>query len=368
MNYYSLISFTSLFLFFNSSKAFSFQNVDQLLANPDITWAGEVYVDYIPNVNILDPENEKIKERHETIDYNAIDLLKVKKQVSDNQLSAVPNLLSHKFFQLNSKTLNVYKDSTLKEKLSYKAYQKIIHQEISKTKMYSDPETFEQIIEVVKSELDASHVEQFRLRQILAYNATTNQLSITPIAIAPLQSINEFITRKEKALFWMPIKEAFTIINLDNSSINWAKRFHKDIFSNSIKTIKGTSDLSNIFMEMIVKYRANASTAKLYQIEGDNKQLVALSPEVVQELGIEEEYVTTFDPKTYEEIIAVVDNSVRAEILQKIRVIQDWVWDDQTQTIQLRSVVFSPLIHQHDSKGNESNYRHHPYFYVKAGE
>jgi hypothetical protein len=359
---HSLITLTSLLILLTSFQAFSFQTIDELLADPDITWIGEVYVDYHPNVNIIDPENEEIKNRHETIDYNAIDILKTKRQVSDDQLGFIPNLLSQKVFQLNSNALTVYKDADLEEKLNYEAYQKIIHQEVSETNIHSDPETFEQIISVVKSELNASHIEQFRLKQILSYNAKTNQLNITPIAIAPLQSINKFITREEVALFWMPIKEAFQIINLDHSSINWAKRFHKDIFSDSIQIIKGTEDLSNIFMAMIVKYRANSSTAEVYQIEED-KQLVVLTPETIKKIGLVEDIVVTFDPKTYEEIITILNNDFTAKDLKKIRITQDWVWDDKTQAMQVRVVGFSPMTYRPDKNGS---YMLDPFCYIKA--
>jgi hypothetical protein len=361
----SLITLTSLLTLITSFQAFSFQNVNELLANPDITWVGEVYVDYLPNVNLTDPENPQIKDRHETMDYNAIDILKVQRHLSDHQLGSIPDLLSQKIFHLNSETLNIYKEADLKEKLSNEAYQKIIHQEVSKIHMYSDPETYEQIIDVIKSELDASHIEQFRLKQVLSYNVKTNQLNITPIAIAPLQSINKFIAREEVPLFWMPIKEAFKTIDLDNASIDWAKRFDKGLFSDSIKTLKGTQDLSNVFMEMIAGYRANSSATKMYQIEGDNKQLVALKPEAIKKLGIEEDIVVSFDPETFEEIIQVVDNSPTAKHFQKIRITQDWVWDNKTQVMQIRVVAFSLITYRPDQNGN---YFYAPYYYIKARE
>jgi len=359
----SLIALTSLLVLLTSFQAFSFQTVDQLLADPDITWVGVVYVDYHPNVTIIDPEDEEIKKRHETIGYNAIDILKIKRQVSNDQLGFIPTLLSEKILQLNSKTLNIYKDADLKEKLSKKAYQEIIQQEVTEMNITFDPETFEQIIAVVKVKLNVRHIEQFRIKQILSYNAKTNQLNISPIAIAPLQSINPPKSFQEKALFWMPIKEVSQIIDLDNSSINWAKRFHKDISSDSIHIIKGTENLSTIFIAMIVKYRANPSTAEVYQIEGDNKQLEALKPEVIEKLGIKKDIVVTFDPKTFEEIITVVNNDFTAKDLKKIRITQDWVWDDKTQVMQVRVVGFSPMTYISDDYGN---YTLDPFCYIKA--
>ena len=114
---------------------------------------------------------------------------------------------------------------------------------------------------------------------------------------------------------------------------------------------------------MIVKYRANPSTAEVYQIEGDNKQLEALKPEVIEKLGIKKDIVVTFDPKTFEEIITVVNNDFTAKDLKKIRITQDWVWDDKTQVMQVRVVGFSPMTYISDDYGN---YTLDPFCYIKA--
>jgi hypothetical protein len=361
----NIIISISLLMLITSFQAFSFQNVEELLANPDITWVGEVYTDYLPNITITNPENEKIKNRHETIDYNTFEVLKIKNKILADQLNPAPNLLSDKILQLNSSNLEIYKDDALTEKLSYKAYQEIINQEIFETKIFMEPETYREIVEVVKSKLNASNVEQFRLKQILSYNAKTNQLNISPIAIAPLQSINEFVSRQEKVLFWMPIKEAFETINLDNASINWAKRFDKGIFTDSIKTLKGTKNLSDIFIEMIVEYKSNSSTTKMYQIEGNYRQLVVLKPETVAKLGEHKDTVVSISPVTYEEIIQIVEYDFGAKDLKKIRITQDWVWDDKTQAMQIRVLAFSPIAYMPDYNGN---YRYTPYYYIKARE
>lgn len=361
----TLIVLISLLMLLTSFQAFSFQNIDQLLANPDITWVGEVYTDYLPNITITEPESEEIKDRHETMDYNTIEVLKIKNSVLDDQLNPVPNLLSDKIFQLNSSNLELYKEDALTEKLSYKAYQEIINQEVLETKTSIDLETYHQIIEVVKSKLNSTNVEQFRLKQFLSYNAKTNQLNISPIAIAPLQSINKFVSRQEKVLFWIPTKEAFETINLDNASINWAKRFDKEIFTDSIKTLKGTQNLSEIFIEMIAKYKSVSSTTEIYQIKGDRRELVALNPETIAKFGEHKDTVIGFAPVTHEETIQIVEYDFGAKDLKKIRITQDWVWDDKTQIMQVRVLAFSPIAYLPDYNGN---YNYTTYYYIKASQ
>jgi hypothetical protein len=364
MNYLFTL-FTSLLLFLSSFQAFAFQSLDELLADPDITWVGEAYVDYHPNINILAPDAEETKNLHQTIDYNNIQILKVKNKLSEDQLNTIPSLLSEKMLQLNSSTLKIYKDSTLKAPLSYQAYQEIIQQEVTETKIGFDPETYEQIIKVIKEKLNKRNIDQFRLKQILSYNAKTNQLKISPVAIAPLQTIDKFRYIEEKALFWMPIKEAFTMLNLDAPSINWAKRFDKDISANAIKTIKGTKGLSNILMDMTLKYRENSSTVQVYQIKGDNNQLVIANPSILQDFGGGLDTIVTFDPQTFEEIVQVVETTIEVEQLRKIRVTQDWAWDEKTQSMQIRVFSFAPILYEADRNGN---YYDTPCYYIKAGE
>jgi len=362
---HSLIILTSLLIFFNSFQALSFQNLDQVLADPDVTWVGEIYVDYHTNINILEPENEETKNRHETIDYNAIEVLKIQQKVSEDHLSPIPSLFAEKIFQLHRKTLNIYEDAALTEKLSYNTYQSIINQEVEEVKITIDPETYQQIVKVFKLKLGPKNIEQFRLKQILSYHAKTNKLKITPIAIAPLQSINKFGERLEVALFWMPIKQIFETIDLSKPSISWAKRFDKGIALDSINIIKGTSDLPTIFIKMIAEYRAEPNTPNMYKVTGENKQLVALKPEYVQKFGVELDTIISFDPETREEVIQVVSDPLLPSYFKKINLIQDWIWDDKIQAMQIRNVAFSPILYREDYNGN---YWYTPCYLIKIKE
>lgn len=360
-----LVTLTNLLLLFTSYQAFSFQNIDKLLADPNVTWVGEVYVDYASNANITDPENEAIKKNYGNLDYNTFEVLKIQNKVVEDRLSPVPALLADKFFQFNDKNLNVYEDADLKKKISHQAYQKIIHQEIVDTVITFDPDTYRQIIKIVISEIQPNNIEQFRVKQILSYNAKTNQLTINLLAIAPIQSVHSDSYLYRKVLFWVPVQEAFKTINLDDPSISWAKRFTKDIAIEKIKTIKGTKKLSNIFEDLMIGYRAAPSTAKVFHQNNKSKQLVALTLEEVKNVGLVFDTVVSFHPETLEEVIKVVDNSYTSIHFKKIRILQDWAWDESTQSVQLRVVNFSPILKQMDSTDNPQAYQYYPLFYVQ---
>lgn len=268
MNHF-VIALTSVLIFITSFQAFSFQNIDKLLADPEITWVGEVYVDYIPNTSITEPVNPKIEKRYGSSDYNTFEVLKAQIKADDDWLKELPTQLSYKLLQLNSAKLNVYKDAALTQKLSPKAYEKAIKHEFIDTIITFDPATFEEIVMVIVDHLKISAVKVFRVKQILTYNEKTNKLTVIPVAIAPIALVYNRENIRKDVLFWMPIKEAFNNLNLDALSVDWAKRLTKDISCKSIRTIKGTDDITSVFDKMIAYYKTHSSTSKIYYAGGD---------------------------------------------------------------------------------------------------
>lgn len=354
----SLISLTSLLLLITSFQAFSFQNVEKLLADPNITWVGEVEVDFFPNARISEPVDVLTEKRYGVKDYNNFEVLKTQNRIGDDWFQRLKNQLSDRLLQLNSKDLNVYEDADLTKKLSYEAYQKIGISEEIDTIITFDPETFEEIVQVVVRQLRIEEVVQFKVKHILAYNAKTNQLTILPIAIAP---INSSYKTPNQALFWMPIEEVFQSINLESSSIDWAKRLTKDVPSESVKTIKGTGTVMDVFDQMLAYYNANPSTSEIYYHIHHDDKLTPFSPTIIKELGSSTDTIVTFHPETFEEIIEVVKNKISPQFAVKIQLIEDWVWNTKTQKMQIRVLGYAPVIYRIDSRR-----KYQPLYYVKT--
>ncbi len=357
----SLIFLTSLLILMSSFQAFSFQKVDELLADPDITWVGEVYVDYIPNANILEPVEEETLNLYGSDDYNSFELLKIQNNVTDDWLKPLPTQLSHRLLQL-SKNAAVYKDASLNEKLSYGAYQKAVRHELLDTIITFDPETFEEVVQIVPFNLELSMVKIFRVKQLLTYNESTNKLNIIPLAIAPIASMMKNKKLRKEVLFWMPIKEAFKSINLKTSSIDWAKRLTKDIPSKAVQTIKGSGNMTSIFDKMVAYYKTHSSTSKVYY--GGGQELNPWNASEIENMGSPSvDTIITFHPETFEEIVQVIKYGIEPNFTVKVRLIQDWVWNSKKQEMQIRVLGFGPV-----PEKDAYSTTYSPTYYIKYGE
>jgi hypothetical protein len=357
-----LISLTSLFLLITSFQAFSFQNVDKILADPDITWVGEVYVDYLPNIPVIEPFDPKIVARYGMSDYNIFEILKIQSPLNNDWIQATQNTLSNKLLQLNANDLSVYKEASLTKKLSYKEYQKATKYVILDTVITLDPETFEEIVQVVVNFLTPKDIVLFRVKQILTYNSKTNQLNIIPIAIAPIATTTgrKDVIRND-ILFWVPVKEISKHINLEEPSIDWAKRLIKDVSCQSVKTIKGTDNMVTIFDKMLAYYKANPSTSELYYQNYSKNELTAYPASEIKTISSSLDTIITFNAETFEEMVQVVAHEMAPQFAVKIRLIQDWVWDTKTQKMQIRVLGYAPVIKRIDLKP-----RYSPFYYVKT--
>lgn len=365
MNLFSIFN-VLLLSFYTSAQLFAFQTTtEKLLANPDITWAGEVYVDYLPNITIQEPVDAQIKELYGTSEYNVFEILKIQTSPLEDWLQPTSHLLSNHFLQLTSKHLNAYADANLTQKLSPKAYSKAAAYQVVDTVLAFDPETYVEMVKIDTNELRPQEVQTFRVKQLLTYNESQNQLQITPIAIAPVATIyNKSSLRRnvrKDVLFWIPVKEAFKALNLETTTITWAKRLKKDVSSETINTIKGTGSIADVFDKMVAHYKTQPSSTKMYAAK--EKQLTLLSPDAVKNFGDAVDTVVTFDPNTFEERIDVVHRNLPQNFATKVRLIQDWYWNAQTQEMQIRTLGFAPISSQTDAKT-----KHAPMYYIKTKE
>ncbi len=62
--------------------------------------------------------------------------------------------------------------------------------------------------------------------------------------------------------------------------------------------------------------------------------------------------VLTFDPETYEEKLVVVKNEIRAADVYRLRLVEDWFWDERKGRLVIRLHSVAPMIDQFDDMGN----------------
>lgn len=347
MKTYSIFIFSTLLFFSPTKLILASDHIDDLLDNSDITWAAEVYTDYTPNVNHFALGKKKMLERY-GIPRNSFTTLKIQQQTTQDQIHLSPTTLTEEFLSMAESSQQLFKDAALKEPLSY------------------DQENGTAIdLKMYANQVDMGAIQLFRVKQILHYNTKTNQLDVTPIAIAPIFSTynKDGQLINTKPLFWMTIKSISQITDLNLPSINWAKRITRSIDTKEVSVIKGKETFAEILNKILDLYIENPSSSKLYRTYG---KMSPLNSKEVKELKTGIDTLITFDPKTFEEHVTVVKNPVNSKTMHSIRIVQDWVWDKDKKAISIRLVAFAPLLERYDNQQNFLNSG--PVFYKKPNE
>ena len=96
---------------------------------------------------------------------------------------------------------------------------------------------------------------------------------------------------------------------------------------------------------------AMAGDITVYSTE-DDKFTAPLTPDEVSAKSASIDTVITFDPETYEEQIQVVRNELNPEDVKRFRFKEVWFFDEESSTLQVRTLGIAPLIDVTDDNGN----------------
>ncbi len=96
---------------------------------------------------------------------------------------------------------------------------------------------------------------------------------------------------------------------------------------------------------------ATSSEITVYSVDND-KFTSPLTPDEVASMGATIDTVITFDPETYDEQIQVVRNDINPEDVKRFRLKEDWFFDEESSTLQVRILGIAPLIDKTDDNGN----------------
>jgi FtsZ-interacting cell division protein YlmF len=334
--------------------------LNELEKDPDVIWMGDVEVDYALNYSRWDydataPERVLM----EKLGFKSRNSFKVLKyQVNDFNTS---NNDDHNLFYKildNRNEMKLYKESTLETVCTPKE----VEHEIGRvdTVVTFDPKTFDEIVQVVVSALNPEDVKGFRVRQVIYYSKKAMAFKSIALSVAPLLYTKSYEAGVEPSpadlmpLFWMKATALNTVPSLASQDINWAKRMYRNFDLSTVKMIKQEQSIDVIIEQMMADFRANPETTKLsHTFDADGTQY--LVAEEVKSLGASIDTIITFDPKTFKEIIQVVTSNFEGKAIENLRLIQDWVWDEKTNSLSIRYVGFAPIINRVDDNGNFLN-------------
>lgn len=332
--------------------------LEDLEKSPDILWMGEIEVDYALGYNRWDYEKED-EERilMENLGFKMRNSFKVLKyQVNDLNDSDNDD---HQFFNKilqNRKDMVFYKDAALEIKHSPKTVEHAIGR--VDTIVVFDPKTMKEEVQVVVNALDPETVKAFRVRQVVYYNQKEMTFKSIALSVAPLvyeETGEEVPSSKDlKPLFWMKINVLAETLDLASSKITWAKRMYRTFSFSDVKVIKQEQDISVVIEMMMEGFRTNAKTTKIaHTFKADGSDY--LTGEEIQNLGASIDTLITFDPNTFAEKLQVINNKLEGKDVESLRLLQDWVWNDETKSLSIRYVGFAPIVSRFDENGSFLN-------------
>lgn len=344
----------------DSKPTAALPTLTELEKDPDVLWMGEVEVDYALDYDRWnydqDASERVLMEKLGFKTRNSFKILKY--QIKD--FNGSDNEGHNLFYKLleNRNEMQFYKESTLENLYTAREVEhKIGHVD---TIVVFDPQTKKEEVRVIVDDLNPDAVKAFRMRQVIYYSKKEMTFKTIALAAAPLLYTKMYEADVEPSpadlepLFWMKITALNTAPNLASEDLNWAKRMYRNFDLSTVKMIKQEQNIEVIIEQMMADFRANPKTTKIaHTFDADGTQY--LEDKEVEVLGSSIDTIITFDPKTFKEIIQVVQSKFEGKDVKNLRLIQDWVWDEKTKSVSIRYVGFAPIIDRVDENGQFLN-------------
>lgn len=342
--------------------------LESLKNNPDVTWIGETIVEY-PIGYYADRMTKSVdQEVYSELGFRPRPYYKMLKYQVDDRNKASNDDLKLMTRILNRKeNLTFYKTADLKETYSLAEVNKMIAR--IDTFNTFDPKTMQPTKMVSVVQVDPKDVRLFQVKQLIYYSQKDLMFHSIPVAAAPVECPVDAKTGKlsgeKNVLFWLKINTQLNQPDLNNANIKWAKRIYPNAPVDKIKVLKESESLETVIAGMLEGLKKASETVKLYStFSPDGEDL--WTPNEVKSLFSSTDTIITFDPKTFEQQMQVVESHLSPENMIGFRLVQDWYWNDQNQDLTARYIAFVPIIQRLDEAGNFLNSG--PAFVKRVGE
>ncbi len=215
---------------------------------------------------------------------------------------------------------------------------------------------------VVTNDPDLTSFFGIRAKQLLYYDTKKGEFELYTSAIAPVRHFSRSVQDRhgvwqdvylfDYVPFWLKMpefskKEKRKQPDLNDPNILWAAQ---------IKTLGNTPDVEKlrpmkdfdppVMQDLLDRFHTDRHFAA-YDALGepidfaDRKAMLFTTDSVL-----------TFDPETYEEKLVVVKNEIRAADVYRLRLVEDWFWDERKGRLVIRLHSVAPMIDQFDDMGN----------------
>ena len=208
-----------------------------------------------------------------------------------------------------------------------------------------DPTTYETRYLFVSNQVDPDDIKIFRAHQIIAYQPATATWKVKVIAVAPL------IIRRDEAGTFMYIEPLFWIkvtdkkVKLNAPDITWAVRTrprHREGQLNFKKLIlEAKKNQTDLPMAHFLDKVSSDERVPLYGVASlkEPKLTTLERKNILSRIDT----IQTIDPVTYETRLKIFIIKIEAADLEKIRIVQEWAWDNRRKTMSVRLHSIAPI-------------------------
>lgn len=84
----------------------------------------------------------------------------------------------------------------------------------------------------------------------------------------------------------------------------------------------------------------------------DDEFTTPMTPDEVKSIGRGRDTITVTDPITLEEKMEVVEKELDLNLIKKFRLKEDWFFDKESSTLQVRIIGIAPIMDKYDDNGN----------------
>lgn len=222
------------------------------------------------------------------------------------------------------------------------------------TMIVYDVETLEESVQAVSNKFYPTEFDDLRVRQLLFFDEKLGEFGLHTFAVAPVMTKYNFRILEtggtEQDLlfnyipFWLKLPEFSKKKSRQQPSVNdpdilWAAQLKTRGISPELEKLRTLKDFKPPVMQRLLDRFTN--DPKYAATDPLGTPMTFLER---KNLCFDRDTVITFDPETYEEKITVANRDIKIERVKRLRLVQNWFWDERKKRLVIRLEKFAPLL------------------------
>lgn len=339
-------------LIFTFSPLLLLAQYEQILRNPDVIWAAELDVLY----NLQLPESPDSALRNDILYWKNFDP-KNQTPHSGGEL-LIENLLeaartgAWPAWQFTD-TMRQLSKTEVEQRVGWG----------NDTVVVFDVETGLDVVKVVYNDIDIANFVGIRAKQLLYFDEKKGDFMLYTSAIGPVRTeytsvLNaqtgrwEYVYLYDYVPFWLKLPDASRKTLREKQQVNdpditWAAQLKTIGNSPQLDKQRPFKDIRPPVMQVLLD---RFSHDRRYQVRDPLNQPIPFESRNGMITSIDS--VVTFDAETYEEKVMVEKNVITAESIYRLRLVENWFWDDRKKRLKVQLVRYAPLLEVRDDMDN----------------